>query len=50
MNVQVVSDCGNECERPCGNGQFCVDLSRNTHDRFRKGQDVVIRGNALNFN
>jgi len=45
-SLQVTPDHGDEHQCPRGNGYLSVNLSRNTHDGFRKGQDVVFGGHT----
>ena len=47
--LQVVSKYGDVNERPRRNGQLFVNLPRNTHDGFRKGQHSVFQGHSLDF-
>ena len=43
-NVHVISDRGHQHDCPCRNEQLFVNLSRNTNNGLREGQDVILVG------
>ena len=49
MNVHVVPNYREGCDRPCGDGNLVVDLSRNANDGLREGKHVIFRSNTWKF-